>query len=365
MTVRFSVCIPVWNEREWLGGAIESVLAQGHQDWELIIGDNSSSEDLYGVAARYEDERIRYHRWDTHTDLYENFNRTALLSHFEWVQILCADDRLKPDCLAKMAAQVEAAVDEGANLAMVLTACSRVDPQGRPADDAYYGHQRVMSIKDGTYDGEGWLDAMAVPGQTPWNYGSVALSKRVLSEMGLLFRPEIGLCADVELALRASAYGDVAYTSAPMLNYTVRGNSDMPGRALRNLRDGDPYTPIGTAWLAALRSHEQRRRVSPQQRKRILGCSRAVTLAAGAAAPPDRRRSRTPRRREGRLAGFQLQSGAAQIALASGDGWALAGRTTRHDPLEHRQAGSEAARRQRHVQSGPPLNAAAAGLTAG
>jgi glycosyltransferase involved in cell wall biosynthesis len=54
---RISVAIPVWNDSRWLPGAIESVLAQTYQNWELVIGDNASSEDLAGIVSRYADPR--------------------------------------------------------------------------------------------------------------------------------------------------------------------------------------------------------------------------------------------------------------------------------------------------------------------
>ena len=99
MTVRISVCIPVWNECEWLPGAIESVLTQDYNDWELVISDNASEEDLASIVARFGDPRIRYHRFAEHVDVYESFNRACQLCNFEWVQPLSADDRLNPDCL--------------------------------------------------------------------------------------------------------------------------------------------------------------------------------------------------------------------------------------------------------------------------
>ncbi|MPZ48198.1 MAG: glycosyltransferase [Dehalococcoidia bacterium] len=269
MTVRFSVFMPMWNDTEWLPGAIESLLAQKHQDWELVIGDNASTEDAASVISKYADPRIRHHRWETHTDIYENHNRTLLLCEYEWVQMLSADDRLHPDCMQRMAERIEAERAGASQLAMVIAASARVDAQGRPADLDYYGHQRIMQIRDGLYGPAEWFDVMCAPGQTPWNAGSVAMLRSLLAEIGSLYRPEIGLCADVELVLRLAAYGNVAYISEPLLYYTVRGSSDMGPRALRNLSEGDPSTPIGAAWASALRVHERSRPVSRLQRGHI------------------------------------------------------------------------------------------------
>ena len=78
----------------WLPGVIDSLLVQTHQDWELVIGDNLSTDGIEDVMARYADPRIRYHRWPEHIDYAGNANRTLGLCQFEWLQYLSADNRL-------------------------------------------------------------------------------------------------------------------------------------------------------------------------------------------------------------------------------------------------------------------------------
>ena len=51
--VRFSVVIPVRNDAAWLPGAIDSVLAQTYQEWELVIGDNASDDDLARIVEPF------------------------------------------------------------------------------------------------------------------------------------------------------------------------------------------------------------------------------------------------------------------------------------------------------------------------
>ena len=271
MRPRFSVFIPVWNDADWLPGAIESVLAQAYPDWELIVGDNASSDDLEAVAARYADPRVRYHRWQTHTDIFENYNRTLMLCRHDWLQLLCADDRLQPGCLERMAERIEAFDQRVGRLAMVVTACRRVDPNGRPAEAEWYRHGQVATFHDGRYDARSWLLAMAQPGYLPWNYGSVAINREVLAEAGSFFRPEVGECADAELALRIAAYGDVIYIDEPLLDYTVRGSSDNWSRSLRSLQCAEPLAPIGAAFLPALRAHSARRCVSREEQQAVFG----------------------------------------------------------------------------------------------
>src|SRR4051794_21347574 len=179
---RFSIFIPIWNEASWLPGAIESVLKQSYPHWQLIVGDNSSTDDLARVIAQYPDQRIQHHRWSEHTDAYENYNRTALLCCEQWVQLLCADDRLLPICLERIAARIEESRRRPRRLAMVLGAARRVDEDGRAADDAYYGVEGRAQISDGFHDAGSWMRQMTIPGVTPWNFGAVAINREVLAE---------------------------------------------------------------------------------------------------------------------------------------------------------------------------------------
>jgi GT2 family glycosyltransferase len=275
--VRFSVFIPVWNDTVWLPGAIDSVLAQDYPHWELIVGDNASDADVAGVVARYDDPRIHYHRFATHVPIDENFNRTALLASNEWVQLLCADDRIRPTCMSRLAESITRAsetpspADGGEpRLALALTACRRVYPDGEPADRVWYGSKPKLAARSGTYNAESWFKLLMQDGQPPWNAGSIALSRSVIEESGGFFRPEVGLSCDVEMVLRASAYGDVVYLDEPLLDFTVRSDADNAIRLWANRAKGSAQTPSGAAILSALRVHEHRRMVTPAERRAAL-----------------------------------------------------------------------------------------------
>lgn len=56
-----SIVIPVWNREKLVGHAIESVLTQTFQDWELILGDGGSVDATRDIIAGYQrrDKRIR------------------------------------------------------------------------------------------------------------------------------------------------------------------------------------------------------------------------------------------------------------------------------------------------------------------
>jgi glycosyltransferase involved in cell wall biosynthesis len=271
MGARFSIFVPVYNDARWIAGCVDSVLAQTYQDWEVVIGDNQSTDDVPEILARYPDERIRYHCWSRHVGPGDNFNRTVQLCRFEWVQMLSADDRLAPECLERMAERVARAESEGGDrLALVVTDCSRVSETGEPADWQYYRTSQINEIPDGRYDAADWLRIIADPRPLPWNIGSAALSREVLWEMGGFFRPEIGLSADVEMTLRAAAYGDVAYIREPLLLYTVREDSMRHADFFRTEARFGRRTTMGAALLSGLAVHIDRRPVTAKERSRVL-----------------------------------------------------------------------------------------------
>ena len=62
MTPLVSVLLPTRNRLEFLRYAIETVLRQDDPDWEIVVSDNDSGEDIAGHLDGLADERIRYVR---------------------------------------------------------------------------------------------------------------------------------------------------------------------------------------------------------------------------------------------------------------------------------------------------------------
>ena len=60
MNSLISVIIPTFNRAESLKKAIESVLSQSYEDWELIIVDNSSNDNTQLLVKDYENEKVKF-----------------------------------------------------------------------------------------------------------------------------------------------------------------------------------------------------------------------------------------------------------------------------------------------------------------
>ena len=111
----FSITIPAYKAR-FLDEAIKSVIAQTYQDWQLVIVDDCSPEDLKGIVEPYlADSRVEYYRNEKNCgavdvvdmDVVDNWN--ICLSHCTGDYVICMgdDDRLLPCCLAELSKTID------------------------------------------------------------------------------------------------------------------------------------------------------------------------------------------------------------------------------------------------------------------
>jgi GT2 family glycosyltransferase len=102
----FSVVIPAYNTADTLGEAIDSVLAQTRQDFEIIVIDDGSSDDTAAVASGFADPRIRVYSQENAGPSAAR-NRGIARAVGEYVSSLDSDDLWLPDYLAEMGRALE------------------------------------------------------------------------------------------------------------------------------------------------------------------------------------------------------------------------------------------------------------------
>jgi glycosyltransferase involved in cell wall biosynthesis len=106
---RVSVIIPAYNHAEFIGAAIDSVLAQTYRDFEIIVVNDGSPDDTEQVLQNYiENGQIRYFRQENQ-GVAEARNRGALLAVGEYLAFLDDDDRWPADKLEWQVTVMEAA----------------------------------------------------------------------------------------------------------------------------------------------------------------------------------------------------------------------------------------------------------------
>jgi glycosyltransferase involved in cell wall biosynthesis len=124
--------LPVRNGAPTIDQAIESVIAQTLEDWELVISDNRSSDGTSEICASFaaRDPRIRH--VPTHRDLsiHENFRaafHNTRGTYFRWHG---DDDWLEPEYAEQTVEALEASAE-----AVLCTTSQRYYEDDRPVND--------------------------------------------------------------------------------------------------------------------------------------------------------------------------------------------------------------------------------------
>ncbi len=93
-----TIVVPVFNRLHFLGETIESVLTQTHSQWELIVVDDGSEEDVAAFLLRYPDDRIRSLRQENQGNAAAR-NTGIKQAQGEYVICLDSDDVWQPGLL--------------------------------------------------------------------------------------------------------------------------------------------------------------------------------------------------------------------------------------------------------------------------
>jgi glycosyltransferase involved in cell wall biosynthesis len=102
-----SVIMNCYNSDKYLNQAIDSVIAQTYQNWEIIFWDNQSQDRSAQIVNSYNDQRIKYFYAPNHTVLGEARNKAVAKASGMWLGILDCDDIWYKDKLEKQLKDVD------------------------------------------------------------------------------------------------------------------------------------------------------------------------------------------------------------------------------------------------------------------
>lgn len=95
---KVSVILPVYNEEKYIRKAVDSVLNQPFDDFELIIVNDGSSDDTLDIIKGFEDERIKLIN-QTNQGPGASRNNALEIATGEYIMFLDGDDWYCPDAL--------------------------------------------------------------------------------------------------------------------------------------------------------------------------------------------------------------------------------------------------------------------------
>lgn len=129
MSTRISVLMGIYNCAGTLPEAIDSILVQTYENWELILCDDGSKDNTYTVAEEYRrqfPEKIILLKNDRNRGLNYTLNRCLEHASGAFIARMDGDDLCDPDRFEKELAALEAHPE----IAVVSTAMTYFDEQG-------------------------------------------------------------------------------------------------------------------------------------------------------------------------------------------------------------------------------------------
>jgi len=115
-----TVVMNCFNGETYLREAIQSLLQQSYQNWELIFWDNQSKDSSAEIIRSFDDPRISYCYAEEHTGLGEARSRALTQAKGEWVGFLDVDDLWFPDKLTRQVKEIHKA---GGQVGMAYCRC--------------------------------------------------------------------------------------------------------------------------------------------------------------------------------------------------------------------------------------------------
>ncbi|MBI2833512.1 MAG: glycosyltransferase [Acidobacteria bacterium] len=200
-----SVIIPAYNAAAYLAAAIDSVLGQTCQDFELLIVDDGSTDATPDIARSY-GTRVRHVR-QPKSGVAAARNRGISESRGPWVAFLDADDAWLAPKL-----ELQHAAVSGGNARACYTARIVTDAELRPC------------VVEGGPAGASMLEALLFSGNIVSTPSSVMCDRALVSDLGG-FDVTLSYTADWDLWVRLAAHTEFVYVDQALVRYRRHAES--------------------------------------------------------------------------------------------------------------------------------------------
>jgi len=129
-----TIVMPTYNRARTLRQAIDSVLRQTEEDWELIVVDDGSDDGTDEVLGALRDERIRVLRHAGNRGVTAALNTGLDHARGDWFTRLDSDDEIVPDALAVLLACADRMGADAVTCNCVDSVTGRLTGRGPAAD---------------------------------------------------------------------------------------------------------------------------------------------------------------------------------------------------------------------------------------
>ncbi|MCX4187367.1 glycosyltransferase [Methylophaga sp. OBS4] len=208
---RVSVVIASYNYQQYIGEAIDSVLAQTYQDWQLVIVDDASTDDSPNIIKQYQRQhpcKIKFISLSENRGIGYVANLCYDNCEGQLIAHLGADDRMVPDRLAQQVAYFDSHPEAGVVCSDVFV----IDGEGRRVETKTVFSTPITDLRMQLLQGN------------IINSPSATFRKNVFTEAGKL-NPVLQYVQDFEHWLRVLEKFEIVRLDEKLTEYRIHGKN--------------------------------------------------------------------------------------------------------------------------------------------
>jgi glycosyltransferase involved in cell wall biosynthesis len=218
----FDIIIPAFNAAKYLSAALESVIAQTFQDWQIFLIDDGSTDNTADVVAPFLDRcgsKIRYIKQENR-GLPAARNTAIRASESEFLALLDADDVWLPCRLAESFNAMMDRPQAGLSYGLITI----IDPEGK-IGETFEGSKGPV---------DGWIAPYIYMRTVELPCPTITFRRRCIEEVGV-FDETMRATEDRDLWLRIALRYEVAFIPR-VLSYYRRSPTSMSADGQRMLQ---------------------------------------------------------------------------------------------------------------------------------
>src|SRR4030065_1887949 len=216
-----SVIIPTYNRDVFLRSAIESVLNQTFQAFEIIVVDDASSEDVQGIVQGFHDRRIKCIRHETNKGEAGARNTGIMHAEAKYIAFLDDDDTWLPE---KLKSQLDVLEKNTLKVGGIYSGYIVKD-----CDDPRKSYTKIPAKRGDIYKDLLIKNSIGPP--------STVVVRRECIETAGLFDANIFYGVDHDFYLRIAKDFHFEFIAQPLVSYTIHedrlsNNTDIVAKGL-------------------------------------------------------------------------------------------------------------------------------------
>ena len=202
-----SVIINCYNGEKYLREAIDSVIAQTYENWELVFWDNQSTDSTREIVESYKNPKIKYFYAHEHTSLGVARNLALENAEGDYIGFLDADDQW-----------LNTFLDEYVNTI-------KINPDAVLVYSNYYcqeGNKKWIAYKNKE---SGRMNAKVFIKKYNIAISAALFKSSIIRNECVSFNENFSLIEDYDFFVKVSMFGNVIFISSPLMIYRYHENN--------------------------------------------------------------------------------------------------------------------------------------------